>query len=103
MTQYLHTMYRITEPERSRTFYEALGFAFSGDFDIVRNGELEATNYFFSLGDAKVLRELKARKRREGKTLGRLVSELLARALRAEAGDPSRALDWTSRPMGARV
>jgi lactoylglutathione lyase len=48
MSRYLHTMYRITDPERSRTFYEALGFEFSRDLDIVRNGELEATNYFFS-------------------------------------------------------
>jgi hypothetical protein len=53
--------------------------------------------------DPNVLRELKERKRREGKTLGRLVSELLARALRAEAGDATRRLEWTSRPMGARV
>ena len=58
MSRYLHTMYRITDPERSRKFYEALGFEFSGDFDIVRNGELEATNYFFSVGDAKDVLEL---------------------------------------------
>jgi catechol 2,3-dioxygenase-like lactoylglutathione lyase family enzyme len=25
MTRYLHTMYRITDPEKSRSFYEALG------------------------------------------------------------------------------
>jgi lactoylglutathione lyase len=58
MTSYLHTMYRITDPEKSRAFYEALGFAFSRDMDIVRNGEKEATNYFFSLGDAKDVLEL---------------------------------------------
>ncbi len=58
MTSYLHTMYRITDPERSRRFYEALGFTFSRDMDIVRNGEREATNYFFSLGDAKDVLEL---------------------------------------------
>jgi hypothetical protein len=29
-------MVRITDPERSRSFYEALGFTFAGDFDIVR-------------------------------------------------------------------
>jgi lactoylglutathione lyase len=51
-------MVRITDPERSRAFYEALGFIFTGDFDIVRNGELEATNYFFSLGDAENVLEL---------------------------------------------
>jgi len=48
MTKYLHTMYRITDPQRSREFYEALGFEFKRDLDIVRNGELEATNYFFA-------------------------------------------------------
>ena len=48
MTKYLHTMYRITDPQRSREFYEALGFEFKRDLDIVRNDELEATNYFFA-------------------------------------------------------
>ncbi len=50
MAGYLHTISRITDPEKSRAF-EALGFEFSRDMDIVRNGELEATNYFFSMGD----------------------------------------------------
>jgi lactoylglutathione lyase len=58
VTRYLHTMYRITDPERSRAFYEALGFEFSREMDIVRNGEKEATNYFFSLGDAENVLEL---------------------------------------------
>ncbi|HVD11882.1 MAG TPA: VOC family protein [Gaiellaceae bacterium] len=58
MTRFLHTMYRITDPERSRAFYDALGFTFAGDFDIVREGELEATNYFFSIGDQKSVLEL---------------------------------------------
>ena len=49
MTSYLHTMYRITDPERSRAFYEALGLEFRRDMDIVRNGEREATNYFFGV------------------------------------------------------
>src|SRR5436309_1571879 len=47
MARYLHTMYRITDPETSRAFYEALGMEYRRDLDIVRNGELEATNYFF--------------------------------------------------------
>jgi len=47
MTRYLHVMYRITDPEKSRTFYEALGFELRRELPIVRNGELEATNYFF--------------------------------------------------------
>ncbi len=51
---FLHTMVRITDPEQSRAFYEALGFRFERDMDIVRNGEKEATNYFFSLGDQTV-------------------------------------------------
>jgi lactoylglutathione lyase len=49
MTRYLHTMYRITDPDRSRGFYEALGLEFRRDMDIVRNGEREATNYFFGV------------------------------------------------------
>ena len=48
-TRYLHTMLRITDPERSRAFYEALGFEFRRELPIVRDGELEATNYFFGL------------------------------------------------------
>ncbi|HEY6053233.1 MAG TPA: VOC family protein [Gaiellaceae bacterium] len=47
MAKYLHTMVRITDPGRSRAFYEALGMEFRRDMDIVRNGEREATNYFF--------------------------------------------------------
>ncbi len=47
MTRYLHTMLRITDLERSRPFYEALGLEFRRELPIVRNGELEATNYFF--------------------------------------------------------
>jgi lactoylglutathione lyase len=58
MADYLHTMLRITDPEQSRAFYEALGFTFSRDMDIVRNGELEATNYFFSMGDSENVLEL---------------------------------------------
>ena len=58
MASFLHTMVRITDPERSRGFYEALGFRFSRDMDIVRNGELEATNYFFSIGDQENVLEL---------------------------------------------
>jgi lactoylglutathione lyase len=49
MTRYLHTMYRITDPDRSRAFYEALGFEFRREMDIVRDGETEATNYFFGV------------------------------------------------------
>ena len=58
MAHFLHTMVRITDPERSRSFYEALGFSFAGDFDIVRDGQREATNYFFSMGDQENVLEL---------------------------------------------
>jgi lactoylglutathione lyase len=49
MATFLHTMVRITDPDRSRAFYEALGFRVERDMDIVRNGEREATNYFFGV------------------------------------------------------
>jgi lactoylglutathione lyase len=49
MTRYLHTMYRITDPAASRSFYEALGFEFRRELPIVRDGQLEATNYFFGV------------------------------------------------------
>jgi lactoylglutathione lyase len=49
MTRYLHTMYRITDLQASRSFYEALGFEFRRELPIVRDGELEATNYFFGV------------------------------------------------------
>src|SRR4249919_518502 len=58
MATFLHTMVRITDPAKSRAFYEALGFSFANEMDIVRNGELEATNYFFSIGDAQNVLEL---------------------------------------------
>jgi len=58
MAQFLHTMVRITDPEKSRAFYEALGFRFTRDMDIVREGQLEATNYFFSIGDQENVLEL---------------------------------------------
>jgi len=58
MASFLHTMVRITDPAASRAFYEALGFTFAREMDIVRNGETEATNYFFSLGDDDSVLEL---------------------------------------------
>jgi lactoylglutathione lyase len=58
MARYLHTMVRITDPAKSRTFYEALGFRFSQEMDIVRDGAREATNYFFSTDNAENVLEL---------------------------------------------
>jgi len=40
-------MYRITDPQKSHGFYEALGMEFRRELPIVRDGVLEATNYFF--------------------------------------------------------
>jgi lactoylglutathione lyase len=58
VAKFLHTMVRITDPDRSRAFYEPLGFRFSREMDIVRGGEVEATNYFFSIGDQENVLEL---------------------------------------------
>jgi lactoylglutathione lyase len=58
VTRYLHTMYRITDPEQSRAFYEALGFESRRELPIVRDGELEATNYFFGIPGQKEELEL---------------------------------------------
>jgi hypothetical protein len=53
--------------------------------------------------DPSVLRDLKRRQRREGKTLGRLVSELLAVALTDDVEKPSLPFEWTSENMGVGV
>ncbi len=54
--------------------------------------------------DASVLRELKKRQRHEGKTLGELASELLARALADQRADEALPpLRWTSAPLGLKV
>jgi len=58
MATFLHTMVRITDPARSREFYEALGMEFRRDLDIVRDGQLEATNYFFAFPGEDVELEL---------------------------------------------
>lgn len=54
--------------------------------------------------DPEVLRLLKLRQRREGKSLGQLASELLARALSEEPGPTVKiALAWPVRSMGVRI
>jgi lactoylglutathione lyase len=40
-------MYRVTELERTRLFYEALGMEHRRHVDIVKEGVHEATNHFF--------------------------------------------------------
>ena len=47
-----------------------------------------------------ILREVKAIHEREGRSIGAVVSELLADALARRRGSPARpAFRWTSRPM----
>jgi len=58
VSKYLHTMVRITDPDRSRVFYEALGFEFRRELPIERDGELEATNYFFGMPNENAELEL---------------------------------------------
>jgi hypothetical protein len=56
--------------------------------------------------DTSVLRALKQIQRRQGKPLGRIVSELLAVALAQKpdaAVPPGGPFRWTSQRMGARV
>ena len=53
--------------------------------------------------DPSVLAELKRRRRREGKSLGRLVSELLAAQLDGDALPPPHPFSWHAQPMAARV
>jgi hypothetical protein len=54
--------------------------------------------------DASVLRELKKRQERERKTLGQLISELLAKAMDAEdAGRPAGPLSWVTKDLQPRV
>lgn len=51
-----------------------------------------------------VLKELRDLQKREGGTLGALVSRLIAEALDGQPrGRPERTFEWTARPMGSRV
>jgi hypothetical protein len=53
--------------------------------------------------DPSVLAELKRRTRREGKSLGRLVSELLAERLDRDPLPAPQPFEWRARKMSARV
>ena len=54
--------------------------------------------------DAPIVRDLKRLQKREGKSLGRLVSDLLAQALGARgARRTTPGFAWTTRRMQARV
>jgi hypothetical protein len=55
--------------------------------------------------DDPILRDLKRLQQREGKSLGRLVSDLLAQSLALQRAGPAalKPFQWTSQPMGARI
>ena len=55
--------------------------------------------------DDPVLKDLKRLQKRQGKSLGRLVSDLLAQALASTRVEEEKAppFNWVSRPMGARL
>jgi len=50
--------------------------------------------------DPAVLRELRRRGQREGKSMGQVASEMLARALAEPGASEDRAFDWLSRDLG---
>ena len=52
--------------------------------------------------DGPILSELKALQEREGKSLGRLVSDLLAGALKEGTAAPTAPRVWHAKPMHAR-
>ena len=55
--------------------------------------------------DDPILKDLKKIQQKEGRSLGRLISDLLALALgeRKSARGPTRAPQWISKAMGARI
>ena len=55
--------------------------------------------------DDPILADLKRLQKREGKSLGRLVSDLLAQSLAAPRTSARKApaLKWITQPMGARI
>jgi hypothetical protein len=55
--------------------------------------------------DDPVLKDLKKIQKKDGRSLGRLISDLLAQALgeRKSAKGPTRAPQWISKTMGARI
>ncbi len=55
--------------------------------------------------DEPVLKDLKKIQQKDGRSLGRLISDLLAQALgeRKSAKAPIRAPQWISKTMGARI
>ena len=94
-------------PRSAQRIYDAIAAAdagVAGLFTIrLKNPGIERLAGLYRAIDPTVMRELKVRQRREGKTLGRLVSELLSTAMQAEVDGPRppAPLAWSSRPMRA--
>ncbi len=55
--------------------------------------------------DDRILKDLKKIQQKEGRSLGRLISDLLAQALgeRKSLRGPTKAPKWISKAMGARI
>ena len=54
--------------------------------------------------DAPVLRKIKELQKKQGQSMGKIVSQLLAEALRTNAKSPKQTrLKWISKPMHALV
>ena len=55
--------------------------------------------------DDPILKDLKKIQQKDGRSLGRLISDLLAQALgeRKSAKGPTRAPQWVTKAMGARI
>lgn len=53
--------------------------------------------------DASVLRELRKRQERERKTLGQLISELLAKAMADDASGAGTPLRWVTKDLEPRI
>lgn len=55
--------------------------------------------------DTPVLKDLKKLQQKEGKSLGRLISDLLAQSLgeRKSVKAPAKPTEWISKAMGARI
>ena len=102
MTRYLHTMYRITDPEKSRAFYEALGLEYRREFPIVRDGVLEATNYFFGVPEQE--EELELTFNHNGRTydLGSGYCHIALARLREQGIEPERP-PYSVREGGSRL
>ena len=103
MARYLQTMVPITDPKRSRDFYEALGFTFRPTTSTSSaTASWEATNYFFSIGDQESVPEPtynQGRPKRTTSAPGAATSQSASATSTARSGSsPSRASSRSGRP-----